>query len=181
MEPSPKRNKTDARQLAPEDAEAIRKITTAFEKHLRLKQQQKKEVEDELRAVKDVVKRDPTLRIFVKRIGLNVPMEAIMDVFERFGKVLDVEENVNPGLNRSVFVTFYHQDSVHRALTHAAPIILNREALKILPWRAYDEPDSSDAEGAGGSQWIPRISSNSRRAVRRIMRRSMCTFPLYKK
>jgi hypothetical protein len=60
MEPSPKRNKTDARQLAPEDAEAIRKITTAFEKHLRLKQQQKKEVEDELRAVKDVVKRDPT-------------------------------------------------------------------------------------------------------------------------
>jgi hypothetical protein len=58
---------------------------------LRIKAQQKKEVEDELRAVKDVLKRDPTLRIFVKRIGLNVPMEAIMDVFERFGKVLEVE------------------------------------------------------------------------------------------
>jgi F0F1-type ATP synthase delta subunit len=119
---------------------------------LRIKAQQKKEVEDELRAVKDVVKRDPTLRIFVKRIGLNVPMEAIMDVFETFGKVLDVEENTNVGLTRSVFATFFHQDAVHHALTHAAPIILNQEALKILPWRAYDEPDSLDAEAAGGSR-----------------------------
>jgi hypothetical protein len=67
--------------LAPEDAEAIRKLTTAFEKHLRVKAQQKKEVEEELREVKDVVKRDPTLRIFVKRIGLNVPMAAIVVIF----------------------------------------------------------------------------------------------------
>lgn len=81
MEPSPKRNKTDARQLSPEDAEVIRKLTTAFENHLRVKAQQKKDVEEELRAVKEVVKRDPTLHIFVKKIGLNVPMEAIMVIF----------------------------------------------------------------------------------------------------
>lgn len=82
MEPSPKRNRmADVRQLAPEDAEVIRKLTTAFEKHLRVKAQQKNEVEDELREVKDVVKRDPTLRIFVKRIVLNVPMAAIMVMF----------------------------------------------------------------------------------------------------
>jgi hypothetical protein len=82
---------------------------------------------------------------------------------------LDIEENTNVGLTRSVFVTFYHQNAVHRALTasfffiilnlliffssqHSAPIILNREALKILPWRPFDEPDSSDAEAAGGSR-----------------------------
>lgn len=34
-----------------------------------------------------------------------------------FEKVLDIEENVNAGLNRSVFVTYYHQDAVRRALT----------------------------------------------------------------
>jgi hypothetical protein len=93
-------------------------------------------------------------------------------VFERFGKVLDIEENRNIGLTRSVFITFYHQNAVHRALTasfyfiffflnflifffssqHSVPIILNREALKILPWRAHEEPDSSDAEAAGGSR-----------------------------
>jgi hypothetical protein len=81
MEPSPKRNKTDARQLSPVDAEDIRKLTTASKKHLRVKAQQKKEVEEELRAVNDFVKRDGTLRIFVKRVGLNVPMEAIMVIF----------------------------------------------------------------------------------------------------
>jgi adenylyl- and sulfurtransferase ThiI len=82
MEPSPKRSKSgDARQLPPEDAEAIRKLITAFEKHLRLKAQQKKDVEQELQEVKDVVKRDPTLKIFVKRIGLNVPMESIAVIF----------------------------------------------------------------------------------------------------
>lgn len=42
------------------------------------KNQHQKDVEDELEAAKEVVKRDSTLHIIVKRIGLNVPMEAIM-------------------------------------------------------------------------------------------------------
>ena len=33
-----------------------------------------------------------------------------------FGNVLDVEENVRPGLSRSVFVTFYEREAVARAL-----------------------------------------------------------------
>jgi hypothetical protein len=33
-----------------------------------------------------------------------------------FGKVLDVEKNVSPGLSRSVFVTFYEREVVARAL-----------------------------------------------------------------
>ncbi len=33
-----------------------------------------------------------------------------------FGKVLDVEENVAPGLSRSVFVTYYEREAVGRAL-----------------------------------------------------------------
>jgi hypothetical protein len=89
-----------------------------------------------------------------------------------FGKILDIEENTNVGLTRSVFITFFHQDSVRQARTasfififfilnklfffkflqHSSPIILNREALKVLPWRHYDEPDSSDAEAEGGSR-----------------------------
>ena len=33
-----------------------------------------------------------------------------------FGNVLDVEENVRPGLSRSGFVTFYEREAVARAL-----------------------------------------------------------------
>ena len=33
-----------------------------------------------------------------------------------FGKVLDVEENVTPGLSRSEFVTYYEREAVARAL-----------------------------------------------------------------
>jgi hypothetical protein len=36
-----------------------------------------KDVEDEVKQVKEVVKRDPSLRLFVKRIGMSVPLEAI--------------------------------------------------------------------------------------------------------
>jgi hypothetical protein len=64
-----------------EDQEVIKKavsqLTAAFEKHLRLKNFQKKEVDDELKELKEVVKRDSSLRLFVKRIGLSVPLEAI--------------------------------------------------------------------------------------------------------
>jgi hypothetical protein len=35
------------------------------------------QVEQELQKVKDVAKRDPTLRIFVKRIGIFVLLEVI--------------------------------------------------------------------------------------------------------
>jgi hypothetical protein len=34
-------------------------------------------VEEELKKVKDVIKRDLTLRIFVKRIGMTVSLEII--------------------------------------------------------------------------------------------------------
>lgn len=34
-----------------------------------------------------------------------------------FGKILDIEENTNVGLTRSVFITFFHQDSVRQART----------------------------------------------------------------
>jgi hypothetical protein len=77
MEPSPKKFKSDNRYLNQEDLEVIKKLTAAFEKHLRLKNLQKKEVEEKLRQVKEVVKKDPTLRLFVKRIGMSVPLEAI--------------------------------------------------------------------------------------------------------
>jgi hypothetical protein len=60
-----------------EDREVIRKITAAFEEHLQLKNLQMKDVEDEVKQVKEVVKRDPSLRLFVKRIGMSVPLEAI--------------------------------------------------------------------------------------------------------
>lgn len=82
MEPSPKKQKFVHRSSMPiEDQEVIKKavsqLTAAFEKHLRLKNFQKKEVDDELKELKEVVKRDSSLRLFVKRIGLSVPLEAI--------------------------------------------------------------------------------------------------------
>jgi hypothetical protein len=63
--------------LTKEDQEVIRKITAALEKHLRLKNLQKKDVEDELKELKEVVKRDTSLRLYVKNIGVGVPLEAI--------------------------------------------------------------------------------------------------------
>ncbi len=60
MEPSPKKFKADNRYLNQEDLEVIKKLTARFEKHLRLKNLQKKEVEEELRQVEEVVKKDPS-------------------------------------------------------------------------------------------------------------------------
>lgn len=71
----------DLRHVTYEDTEVIRKLTAAFEKHLRVKNQQKRDVEEELKTVKEVVKRYPSLRIFVKRIGMNIPLEAIKVIF----------------------------------------------------------------------------------------------------
>ncbi len=89
MEPSPKKQKTEPRYLNQdpedqEDQEVIRKITAAWERHLRLKNLQMEDLEDELKNVKEVVKRDPSLRVFVKPIGMNVPLEAIKVIFNEF-------------------------------------------------------------------------------------------------
>jgi hypothetical protein len=68
MEPSPKKPKQDPRNLTQNDAEVIRKLMAGLEKYMRLKNQAKAQVEQELKEVKDVVKDDPTHRTFVKRM-----------------------------------------------------------------------------------------------------------------
>lgn len=154
MEPSPKKFKADNRYLNQEDAEVIRKLSAAFEKHLRLKNLQKREVEEELRQVKEIVKKDATLRLFVKRIGMSVRLEAIRDKFSVYGRVMEVEENVNQGLSRSVAITFFDKDAVQAALDDPEPVVLNRVSLKISAWRTEDEPDPPESSGA-----VPRIGS----------------------
>ena len=78
MEPSPaKKPKFDLRQLTPEDGEAIRKFMGNLVKLLKAKNQTLGEVPMELRDVKEVVKRDPSLRIFVQRICVNYPLDQI--------------------------------------------------------------------------------------------------------
>jgi hypothetical protein len=52
-------------------------MTLAFERTLRLKNQENQDLEDELKAVKAVVKRDASYVIFVKRIGMHVPLEVV--------------------------------------------------------------------------------------------------------
>ncbi len=44
---------------------------TLFEQYLKVKNQHQREVEEELRQVKEVAKREPSLRICVKRTGLT--------------------------------------------------------------------------------------------------------------
>jgi hypothetical protein len=68
MEPSPKKPKQDPRNLTQNHAEVIRKLMAGLEKYMRLKNQAKAQVEQELKEVKDVVKDDPTHRTFVKRM-----------------------------------------------------------------------------------------------------------------
>jgi hypothetical protein len=72
MEPFPKKAKQDLRNLTQEDEDAIRKLMAAFQKHLKLKNQSQAAVEQKFMVVKKVVKRDPTLSIFVKRIAISV-------------------------------------------------------------------------------------------------------------
>ncbi|EFX63043.1 hypothetical protein DAPPUDRAFT_269180 [Daphnia pulex] len=61
--------------------------------------------------------------------------------FAVFGKVMDVEKNLNAGLSRSVFITYYTQAAIRSALNFPEPIFLNRESLKISAWRPYGAPD----------------------------------------
>jgi hypothetical protein len=65
MESSPKKAKQDLRNLNQENADLIRKLMAAFEKHLKINNQSQAKLEQDLKKVK----RNPTLRIFVKRIG----------------------------------------------------------------------------------------------------------------
>ena len=48
-----------------------------LEKHLKSKNQSKAAVDFELKKVKEVVRHDPTLRIFVKRIVISGSLELI--------------------------------------------------------------------------------------------------------
>jgi hypothetical protein len=72
MEPSPaKKQKIDLRQLTPEDSDAMRKLMGNMEKHLKVKNQTLGELQMELRDVKEMVKRDPSLRILFKEFVSN--------------------------------------------------------------------------------------------------------------
>jgi hypothetical protein len=52
-------------------------IGRMMEKHLKSKNQSQEAVELELKMVKEVVRRDPTLRVSVKRIAIYFPLELI--------------------------------------------------------------------------------------------------------
>ena len=58
----------------------------ALKKHLKIKDQLEAQVEQELQKVKDVAKRDPTLRIFVKRIEISVYFNFLNPIFVLFRK-----------------------------------------------------------------------------------------------
>jgi hypothetical protein len=66
-------------------------MTLALDKTLRLKNQQSLEMEEELKSVKAVVKRDASYHIFVKRIAMHIPLEVIKDKFSFFGRIMDIE------------------------------------------------------------------------------------------
>lgn len=81
---------------------------------------------------------------------------------------MEVDENLNQGLSRSVTITFFDRDAVVAALNislnyyyffyillifffsiqHPEPVVLNRVLLKISAWRSEDEPDPPGASGA---------------------------------
>ncbi len=73
----PQEDKTRSKNLTEEDGEAIRKVMAGLEKHLKSKNQSQAAVDFELKKVKEVVRHDPTLRIFVKRIVISVSLELI--------------------------------------------------------------------------------------------------------
>ena len=76
-EPSPKKSEPGSRNLNQKDIDIVRKLVASLENHLRSKNQLQAQVENELKRVKEVVKLDPTLRIFVKRIGISVSLKVI--------------------------------------------------------------------------------------------------------
>jgi hypothetical protein len=72
-----KKYKQELRQLTQDDSDLMRKLMASFEKHLKMINQLQWGIENELKQVKEVLKRDPALRIFVKRIGMNIPLDTI--------------------------------------------------------------------------------------------------------
>ena len=78
MDPSPaKKANPDFRQLTDEDGACMRKLTSQVEKHLKLKNQQLRETEEELHDVRQFAVREPSLRICVKRVGLTVTIDML--------------------------------------------------------------------------------------------------------
>jgi hypothetical protein len=132
MEPSPaNKQKIDLLKLTPEDSDAMRKLMGNMEKHLKVKNQTLGELQMELRDVKEVVKRDPSLLIFVQRICVKFPLDQIKEKFAVFGRILDAEENPQPGFDRSVYKTYFTRDAILKALNSIEPILINGEVVKI--------------------------------------------------
>ena len=52
-----------------------------LEKYLKVKNQHLREIEEEISKVKEVAKREPSLRICVKRVGLTVSIDTIKVTF----------------------------------------------------------------------------------------------------
>ena len=77
MEPSPKKTSRICATSPRRTADVICKLMAALKKHLKIKDQLEAQVEQELQKVKDVAKRDPTLRIFVRRLGIFVLLKVI--------------------------------------------------------------------------------------------------------
>jgi hypothetical protein len=78
MDPSPsKRAKQDFRQLTKEDGACMRKLISQVKKHLKLKNQQLPETDEELHDVRQVAMRELSLRICVKRVGLTVTIDML--------------------------------------------------------------------------------------------------------
>lgn len=106
-------------------------------------------MEEELKSVKAVVKRDASYRIFVKRIAMHIPLEVIKDKFSLFGRIMDIEKNPRAGINRSVFITFFEREAVQMTLT-TKPLVLNGENLKVMAWMVFGAP-GQNAENPGPS------------------------------
>jgi hypothetical protein len=132
IEPRPKKTKSDTKTLTNDDLDSIRKMMLSLDKTLRLKNQQNLEMEEELKSVKAVVKRDASYRIFVKRIAMHVPLEVIKDKFSFFGRIMDIEENPRAsGIKRSVFITFFEREAVQMTLTTKSLVLIG-ENLKVM-------------------------------------------------
>ncbi|EFX75593.1 hypothetical protein DAPPUDRAFT_107815 [Daphnia pulex] len=78
------------------------------------------------------------------------------ETFSVYGKVMEVGENANPGLSRSVTITFYSRDAVLAALNDPLPVLLNSVALKVTAWRPEEEAGPPGASGATCTPESPR-------------------------
>ena len=58
-------------------------------------------------------------------------MDQIKENFAVFGRILDAEENPQPGLGRSVYKTYFTRDAILKALNSIEPMLINGEVVKI--------------------------------------------------